>query len=82
MTKPASSRELYLRLLQYVRPYWKAIVLSLCATAIMAATEPMFPALLKPLLDEGFTQQGGGMENPLLIPLGIVGVFLLRGVFN
>ena len=49
MTKPASSRELYLRLLQYVRPYWKAIVLSLCATAIMAATEPMFPALLKPL---------------------------------
>lgn len=82
MTKPASSRELYLRLLQYVRPYWKAIVLSLCATAIMAATEPMFPALLKPLLDEGFTKQGGGMENPLLIPLGIVGVFLLRGVFN
>ncbi len=82
MTKPASSRELYLRLLQYVRPYWKAIVLSLRATAIMAATEPMFPALLKPLLDEGFTQQGGGMENPLLIPLGIVGVFLLRGVFN
>lgn len=82
MTKPASSRELYLRLLQYVRPYWKAIVLSLCATAIMAATEPMFPALLKPLLDEGFTQQGGGMENPLLIPLGIIGVFLLRGIFN
>ncbi|WP_434514246.1 lipid A export permease/ATP-binding protein MsbA [Dechloromonas sp. ARDL1] len=82
MTKSASSRELYLRLLQYVRPYWKAILLSLGATAIMAATEPMFPALLKPLLDEGFASQGGGVGNPLLIPLGIVGVFILRGVFN
>lgn len=81
MNDSASSRALYLRLLQYVRPYWKAIALSLVATAIMAATEPMFPALLKPLLDEGF-RQGGQAENPLLIPLGIVGVFLLRGVFN
>lgn len=82
MTKAASSRDLYLRLLQYVRPYWKAIVLSLVATAIMAATEPMFPALLKPLLDEGFAKPGGAADNPLLIPLGIVGVFFLRGVFN
>lgn len=81
MTQVASSRDLYLRLLQYVRPYWKAIILSLCATAVMAATEPLFPALLKPLLDEGF-QKGGAAENPLLIPLGIVGVFLLRGIFN
>lgn len=82
MTKAASSRDLYLRLLQYVRPYWKAIVLSLVATAIMAATEPMFPALLKPLLDEGFAKPGGAADNPLLIPLGIVGVFFLRGIFN
>lgn len=48
----------------------------------MAATEPMFPALLKPLLDDGFAKSGGQSENPWLIPLGIVGVFLLRGVFN
>jgi len=42
----------------------------------------MFPALLKPLLDEGFAGQDGGVGNPLLIPLGIVGVFILRGIFN
>ncbi len=82
MTSAASSRALYLRLLQYVRPYWKAIALSLCATAVMAATEPLFPALLKPLLDDGFAKPGESMENPLLIPLGIVGVFFVRGVFN
>jgi len=81
MTSPTSSRALYFRLLRYVRPYWKAIALSLFATAVLAATEPLFPALLKPLLDKGFTP-GGGFEQPLLIPLGIVGVFVVRGVFN
>jgi subfamily B ATP-binding cassette protein MsbA len=82
MTKPASSRGLYLRLLQYVRPYWKAIVLSLCATAIMAATEPMFPALLKPLLlDEGFTQQGAEWKIRCLFRW-YHWRFLLRGIFN
>lgn len=81
MNTPASSRALYLRLLQYVRPHWKAIALSLFATAILAATEPMFPALLKPLLDQGFVPDGG-FENPILIPFGIVAVFVLRGVFN
>jgi len=81
MNNPPSSRTLYLRLLEYVRPYWKVVALSLLATGILAATEPLFPALLKPLLDKGFSH-GGGFENPLLIPLGIVGVFLVRGVFN
>ena len=81
MTQPSSSRALYFRLLQYVRPYLKVVLLSLLATAVMAATEPLFPALLKPLLDKGFVPDGG-FENPILIPFAIVGVFLLRGVFN
>lgn len=80
-TMVPSSRVLYFRLLQYVRPYWKAIGLSLFATAVLAATEPLFPALLKPLLDKGFAREGG-FENPILIPLGIVVVFIIRGVFN
>ncbi|WP_246154207.1 lipid A export permease/ATP-binding protein MsbA [Oryzomicrobium terrae] len=62
------------------------IALSLLATAITAATEPMFPALLKPLLDEGFAAAGntrnGIFDDPVWIPLGIVGVFILRGIFN
>ncbi len=80
------SRDLYFRLLGYVRPYWKAIALSLLATAITAATEPMFPALLKPMLDEGFAAAGkprtGVFDDPVWIPVGIVGVFILRGIFN
>ncbi len=81
MTTPHSSQTLYIRLLQYVRPYWKAIALSLFATAVLAATEPIFPALLKPLLDKGFAHDGG-FENPALIPLGIIVFFLVRGIFN
>ncbi len=81
MKQAASSRELYMRLLRYVRPYWKAIALSLFATAILAATEPLFPAMLKPLLDKGFVREGG-FQQPILVPLAIVGVFLVRGIFN
>lgn len=78
---PSNSRDLYFRLLAYVRPYWKVMLLSLVATAVLAATEPLFPALMKPLLDEGFSRTGA-FGNPLLLSLGIVGVFILRSIFN
>ncbi len=73
-----SSRELYLRLLSHVRPHWKGFVLTLIATALAAATEPLFPALMKPLLDNGFGK--GGSEWLAWLPLAIIGIFVLRGV--
>jgi subfamily B ATP-binding cassette protein MsbA len=72
------SRDLYLRLLGHVRPHWKGFVLTLAATALAAATEPLFPALMKPLLDKGFGQGDQGWLAWL--PLAIVGIFILRGV--
>lgn len=81
MKSDSNSRQIYARLLRYLRPYKLAIILSLLATAILAATDPLFPALLKPVLDKGFVPEGG-MEHPILIPLGIVGIFIVRGVFN
>ena len=47
------------------------------ATLVGAATEPLIPALLKPLLDNGFTQ---GNLNLWLVPLFIIGLFLVRGI--
>jgi len=73
-----NSRELYLRLLSHVRPHWKGFALTLAATALAAATEPLFPALMKPLLDKGFGQ--GGNDWLAWLPLAIVGIFVLRGV--
>ena len=47
------------------------------ATLIAAATEPMIPALLKGLLDQGFVSQ----TLPVwAIPLGLMGIFGLRGL--
>ncbi len=80
---PRTSRELYIRLLGYVRPYWRTFVLAILFMAISAATEPVFPALMKPLLDGGFSgKAAGGVYSPWVFPLIIVGVFLLRGGFG
>lgn len=66
-----------MRLLTYVRPYWGVFVLSIVTMAISSATEPAFPALMKPLLDGSFGGQGS--YDYLTLPLLIVGVFILRG---
>jgi subfamily B ATP-binding cassette protein MsbA len=73
-----NSREIYLRLLGHVRPYWKGFALTLAATALAAATEPLFPALMKPLLDKGFGQ--GSNDWLAWLPAAITGIFVLRGV--
>ena len=75
---PPTSRQLYFRLLTYVRPYWRVLVAGLLATALAAATEPLFPALLKPLLDNGFS--GKGTQSPLFVPVLIVAIFAVRGL--
>jgi ATP-binding cassette, subfamily B, bacterial MsbA len=47
------------------------------ATVIGALTEPMIPALLQPLLDQGFERQA----IPLwLVPLALIGLFGVRGL--
>ena len=58
----------------YQRLAWTMAVL---ATIVAAATEPLIPALLKPLLDQGFTE--GSLEL-WMVPVAIIGVFLVRGL--
>src|SRR5687768_18331271 len=41
----------YRRLLGYVRPYGRIFALAVLGMMLAAATEPLFPALIKPLLD-------------------------------
>ena len=74
------SRELYFRLLQYVRPYWKVFALAILSMVLTAATEPLFPALLKPLLDGSFVNKSNA--NPYLMPAALIGIFLVRGVLS
>ena len=79
--KEATSGQLYLRLLSYVRPYSKTFALAVLGMVAAAATEPLFPALIKPLLDGGFAAQGPA-HPPIVFAAAIVGIFLIRGIFT
>ena len=72
-----SNRMIYLRLLGYVRPYRLAFALAMLGMALTAMTEPLFPALMRPLLDKGFIPRYRG--ELYLIPLAMIGIFVLRG---
>ncbi|BCK88646.1 lipid A export ATP-binding/permease protein MsbA [Sideroxyarcus emersonii] len=73
-----TSLQLYLRLMGYVRPYWRAFAVSILGMAVAAATEPLLPALLKPFLDGTFVQKDDLVMRwaPGLILL----IFFVRGV--
>jgi len=47
-----------------------------------AATEPLFPALMKPLLDGGFGPGKQPLVPPILFAAALVGIFVLRGVLT
>ncbi len=75
-----TSFELYWRLAGYLKRYWKMFAISLVSMTIAAATEPLFVALLKPLIDEGFVEKNAQAMN--WIPMAIIGLFVLRGFFS
>jgi len=72
-----SNRKIYLRLLGYVRPYRLAFALAMVGMALTAMTEPLFPALMRPLLDKGPLPKY--RDELYLIPLAMIGIFVLRG---
>jgi subfamily B ATP-binding cassette protein MsbA len=53
--------------------------LAIVATLVGAITEPLMPALLQPLLDQGFTH---GTLELWMVPVAILGIFLVRGLAN
>lgn len=58
------------------RRYW---VTAVVFTIVMAATEPLIPALLQPLLDNGFQQKQFALW---IVPTLIVGLFAIKGIAN
>src|SRR5471032_228795 len=73
---------LYVRLLSYVRPYAKAFGFAVVGMIAAAATEPLLPALIKPLLDRGFAAGSQATLSPLTFGLAIIGIFLARGALS
>ena len=65
-----------LRLWPYFGRQRASWVLAILATLVAASTEPLIPALFKPLLDEGFSQNA----LPLwMVPTAVIGIFAVRG---
>ena len=65
------------RFFPYFRGTGWALPAMLAATIVAAVTEPMIPALMKPLLDRGF--QGGSLSL-WIVPVVLIGLFAVRGV--
>jgi subfamily B ATP-binding cassette protein MsbA len=75
-----TNQEITQRLFAVLKPYRRRIYISLLAMAGTAATEPLFPWVLKTLLDRGF---GGDPSFQLwTVPALIVGIFAVRGLFT
>src|SRR5260364_143972 len=53
-----------------------------CRWAVRRRAKRAFPALLKPLIDQGFGAHGPVQSLPWLIPLAVVGLALTRGAMQ
>lgn len=77
---PKNAKQTYQRLLSYVKPYKLAFAISIVAMVIFSSTEIGVAALMKPLVDESLIKQDPAAIK--LIPLGLIALFLVRGVAN
>lgn len=75
-----NAKQLYQRLLSYVRPYWLAFAISIVAMLVFAATEAGLAALMKPLMDGSFIDRDPQIIK--MMPLWLIALFLVRGVAN
>ncbi|HEX2603855.1 MAG TPA: lipid A export permease/ATP-binding protein MsbA [Oxalicibacterium sp.] len=66
------------RLFGMLGPYRKRLLIALLGMIVTAATEPMFPAVMRLLLDKGFS--GKPSFSLWLVPVAIIGIFVLRGI--
>lgn len=60
------------------RPYKGRLALAFLGMILTAATEPMFPAVMRLLLDRGFV--GKPTLQLWMVPVAVVGIFVLRGI--
>jgi subfamily B ATP-binding cassette protein MsbA len=83
MTDDASRPEveagpIYRRLLGYVKPYRRMFTVSIVAMIAFAATEPLFAAMMQPLIDGSFVDRNE--EIVRLMPFALVALFVVRGI--
>lgn len=66
------------RIISLLKPYKGRLLLALGGMIVTAATEPAVAAMMKLLLDKGFSQAHS--FSLWLVPLFVIGVFVIRGL--
>ncbi len=69
----------YLRLLNYIKPYTKTIITAIFCIIVAAASNLYVPWIIKDMIDKVLAEKD--MERLNYISVGIVVVFLIRGIF-
>ena len=66
------------RTLAYFKPYWKLILVSAICSSIVGGMDGAFAWLVEPVLKKIFSGKDTGIF--LLVPLGIITLFIVRGL--
>lgn len=82
VTQFSTSKDLYLRLLGYVRPYWPIFTVAMICMGLSSIVEPVLPAILKNLLDNGFSTQSPENWDWLFYPVVIITLFVFRAILG
>jgi subfamily B ATP-binding cassette protein MsbA len=71
---------LYLRLLQFLKPYRGKLVLASIFMSLVAASNGATAFAVKPVLDQIFIEKNSSML--VMIPFGVILLYFLKGVFD
>lgn len=74
------NKEYLNRLLLYMKPYWKRIVLSFIAMIIVGALTSLTAYLIKPVLDKIFIAKDKKML--ILLPFAVMATYFFKGLFS
>ena len=76
--KPAAGSGGYRRLLALARPYRWLLLAGLLAMGVEAAAGAGFTLMMRPIINQTFIARNAQVS--LLLPLAIVGLFVVRGI--
>jgi len=71
---------IYIRILSYMRPYWKAFIFAFVCMVVVSATTGLTAWIVQPVLDDIFIKKDVFMLK--LLPFAVVVLYLGRGIFR
>ena len=70
----------YLRLLGYLRPYWRRLAIAVVCSAFVSGFTGMYAYLARPVLDDIFINKD--MQMLIMLPLVLLAISLFKGGFT